>query len=102
MRAAAGCGFIVILRNEFRNGLGEFVTESRPLGGATPLGRCRTNDTRPATGARERHAIASDGLVDQARDLRTSKCGRARQVIIERVWLADPCNSFSGSGNSSP
>src|SRR5262249_2228248 len=37
------------------------------LGGATPptlLGRWRTNDHRPATGARERHAIASDGLVD--------------------------------------
>ena len=26
---------------------------------------------------RERDAIASDGLVDQARDLRTSECGRA-------------------------
>ncbi len=31
MRAAAGGGFIVILRNEFRDGLGEFVTESRPV-----------------------------------------------------------------------
>src|SRR5262249_2546007 len=50
------------------------------LGGATLLGRCRTNDHRPATGARERHAIASDGLVDQARDLRTSECGRALHV----------------------
>src|SRR5436190_18160913 len=51
----------------------------RMLGGATLptlLGRCRTNDHRPAAGARERHAIASDGLVDQARDLRTSECGR--------------------------
>src|SRR4029079_6560599 len=37
----------------------------------TRLGRCRTNDHRPAAGVRERHAIASDGLVDQARDLRT-------------------------------
>ena len=129
MRAAAGGGFIVILRNEFRDGLGEFVAESRPvrwrpeanlgidrqgrqafarlcrptnevghladdscaqgdeiargqpidfpiringdraqgarglvrcnrmLGGATPptlLGRCRTNDHRPAAGERER------------------------------------------------
>ena len=31
MRAAAGGGFIVILRNEFRDGLDEFVTESRPV-----------------------------------------------------------------------
>src|SRR5437660_1120588 len=50
------------------------------LGGATLLGRCRTNDHRPATGARERHAIVSDGLFDQARDLRTSECGRALHV----------------------
>src|SRR5262245_40085006 len=49
-------------------------------GAATLLGRCRTNDHRPAVGARERHAIASDGLVNQARDLRTSECGRALQV----------------------
>src|SRR5207249_9772952 len=50
------------------------------LGRATPLGRCRTNDHRPAAGVRERHAIAGDGLLDQARDLRTSECGRALQV----------------------
>ena len=31
MHAAAGRGFIVILRNEFRDGLGEFVAESRPV-----------------------------------------------------------------------
>ena len=31
MRAAAGGGFIVVLRNEFRDGFGEFVAESRPL-----------------------------------------------------------------------
>ena len=31
MRAAAGGGFIVILRNEFRDGLGEFARESRPV-----------------------------------------------------------------------
>ena len=31
MRAAARGGFIVILRNEFRDGLGEFVAESRPV-----------------------------------------------------------------------
>src|SRR5262245_23549092 len=59
------------------------VRRNRMSGGATPptlLGRCRTNDHRPATGARERHAIASDGLVDQARDLRTNECGRALHV----------------------
>src|ERR1700686_2121467 len=59
------------------------------LGGATPprlLGRCRTNDHRTATGVCERHAIASDGLVDQARDLRTSECGRA--LHVNRAHLA--------------
>jgi dihydrofolate reductase len=59
------------------------------LGGARPptlLGRCRTNDHRPATGARERHAIESDGLVDQARDLRTSERGRA--LHVNRTALA--------------
>src|SRR5438093_5816470 len=68
---------------------------NRMLGGATPptlLGRCRTNDHRPATGARERHAIASDGLVDQARDLRTSECGRALQV--NPACLAGPLQQF--------
>src|SRR5205814_764444 len=55
------------------------------LGRATLLGRCRTNDHRPATGARERHAIASDGLLDQPRDLRTSECGRALQVNPTRL-----------------
>src|SRR5205807_7066300 len=58
------------------------------LGGATPptlLRRCRTNDHRPAAGERERHGIASDGLVDQAHDLRTSECGRALQVNPTRL-----------------
>src|SRR5947209_11992549 len=55
------------------------------LGGATLLGRFRTNDHRPAAGVRERHAIASHGLVDQARDLRTSECGRALQVNRARL-----------------
>ena len=31
MRAAAGGGRIVVLRNQFRDGLGEFVAESRPV-----------------------------------------------------------------------
>ena len=31
MRAAAGGGFIVILRNEFRDGFCQFVAESRPV-----------------------------------------------------------------------
>src|SRR3989442_8196534 len=31
MRAAAGGGFIVVLRNQFRDGLGELVAESRPV-----------------------------------------------------------------------
>src|SRR5213592_2914605 len=68
----------------------------RMLGGATPptlLGRCRTNDHRPATGERERHAIASDGLVDQARDLRTSECGRALQVNRAHL-VAGPLQQF--------
>src|SRR5438067_1081602 len=55
------------------------------LGGATLLGRCRTNDHRAAAGARERHAIVSDGLVDQARELRTSECGRALHVNPTRL-----------------
>src|SRR5262249_34574077 len=58
-------------------------------GGATLptlLGRCRTNDHRPAAGGLERHGIASDGLVDQARDLRTSECGRA--LHVNRAALA--------------
>src|SRR5207253_10542220 len=66
-----------------RHGARGLVRCNRILGGATPptlLGRCRTNDHRPATGARERHAIVSDRLLDQARDLRTSECGRALQV----------------------
>src|SRR5262249_34798847 len=66
------------------------------LGRATPLtllGRCRrTHDHRPAAGLRERHAIASDGLVDQARDLRTSECGRALQV--NPACLAGPLQQF--------
>src|SRR5947209_16675478 len=62
------------------------------LGGATLLGRFRTNDHRPAAGVRERHAIASNGLVDQARDLRTSECGRALQV--NPACLAGPLQQF--------
>src|SRR5260370_2507973 len=68
MRAAAGGGFIVT------------------SGGATPPTlRCRTIDHRAAAGARERHAIASDGLVDQARDRRTSECGCALHVNPARL-----------------
>src|SRR5580692_12156480 len=65
------------------------------LGGAPPtlLGRCRTNDHRPAAGARERHAIASEGFVDQARDLRTSDCGSALQVHRARL-VAGPLQQF--------
>ena len=40
---------------------------NRLLGGVpqpTLLGRRRTNDNRPAAGARKRYAIASDSLVD--------------------------------------
>src|SRR5438034_24525 len=69
------------------------------LAGVTPptlLGRCRTNDYRPAAGARERHAIASDGLVDQARDFRTSECGRALHVNPAR--LAGPLQQFRRIG----
>src|SRR5262245_5535771 len=64
-------------------------------GGALPplLGRRRTNDHRPATGARERHGIASEGLVDQARDLRTSECGRALQVN-RAALAAGPLQQF--------
>src|SRR5262245_28609271 len=61
---------------------------NRMLGGASPptlLGRCRTNDYRPAAGGRERHATACDRLVDQARDFRTSDCGRALQVNPARL-----------------
>src|SRR5215469_13929212 len=66
------------------------------LGGATPptlLGRCRTNDHRPAAGARERHGIASDGLVDQARDFRTSEGGRALDVNRSHL-AAGPLQQF--------
>src|ERR1700676_4581294 len=66
------------------------------LGGATRptlLGRCRTNDHRPAAGELERHAIASDGLVDQARDLRTSEGGRALHVNRARLF-AGPLQQF--------
>src|ERR1700724_31298 len=69
---------------------------NRMLGGATPptlLGRCRTNDHPPAAGARERYGIASDGLVDQARDLRTSECGRALHVN-QASLLAGPPQQF--------
>src|SRR5262245_63339986 len=63
------------------------------LGGATLLGRCRTTHYyRPTAGARERHAIASEGLVDQAHDLRTSECGRALHFNPAR--LAGPLQQF--------
>src|SRR5262245_33661583 len=64
------------------------------LGGATLLGRCRTNDHRSMSGARERHAIASDGLFNEVRDLRTSKCGRAFHVNPAR--LGGPLQQFLG------
>ena len=51
----------------------------------TFLRRCQTNDYRPASSARKRHAIASEGLVDQARDRRTSECGRALHENPARV-----------------
>src|SRR3954454_16372169 len=58
-------------------------------GGATPpltlLGRYRTNDHWPAAGARERDAVASDGLFDEARDRRTGERGRALQENPSRV-----------------
>src|SRR5262245_57130080 len=66
------------------------------LGGATTptrLGRCRANAHRPATAPRERRAIASDGLVDQARDLRTSERGRALHVNRARL-VAGPLQQF--------
>src|SRR4051795_11027025 len=67
--------------------------EESVLGGATPLlGRCRTDDHRPASGGRERHAIASNGLVDQPRDLRARECGRALHVNPAR--LAGPVQQF--------
>ena len=69
------------------------VSCNRLLGGATPLGRCRTNDHRPATVARKRHEIASDGLVDQARHFRTSECGRALNVNRARLF-AGPLQQF--------
>src|SRR5580704_6065598 len=47
--------------------------------------RCRTIDHRPPAGGRERHVIASDGLVDQARDRRTSECGCALHVNPARL-----------------
>src|SRR6516162_8140341 len=68
----------------------------RMLGGATLptlLGRCRTTHYyRPTAGARERHTIASEGLVDQAHHLRTSECGRALHVNPAR--LAGPLQQF--------
>src|SRR5262245_13636210 len=79
-----------------RHGARGLVRCNRMLGGATPptlLGRCRTNDHRPATGTRERHAISSDGLVDQAHDLRTSECGRALQVNRAHL-VAGPLQQF--------
>src|SRR5207244_8246803 len=45
-------------------------------GGLMLFGRCVTNDHRSAAGARGRHAIARDALVDQGRHLRTSEYGR--------------------------
>jgi hypothetical protein len=61
--------------------------------GATPLTRLdrfRTNNHRPAAGAGRRDAIASDRLVDQARDLRTSECRRALQVNPARLGAGPP------------
>src|SRR4051794_8048446 len=46
------------------------------LGGATLLGRCRTNDQRPAAGGCERRRSASDGFVDQSCDRWTCECCR--------------------------
>ena len=80
----------------FAHGARSLVRCNRMLAGATPptlLGRCRTNDHRPAAGARERHAIASDGLVDQARDRRTSERGRALHVNPARL-VAGPLQQF--------
>src|SRR5206468_12052934 len=83
-------------RSAFAHGARGLVRCSRMLVGATPptlLGRWRTNDHRPAAGAGERHAIASDGLVDQTRDRRTSECGRALQVNRARQ-IAGPLQQF--------
>src|SRR5882672_2617870 len=69
---------------------------NRMLCKATPptlLGCCRTDDHRPAASELERHTIASDGLVDQARDLRTSECGRALHVNPARLG-AGPLQQF--------
>src|SRR5271165_7585519 len=58
-----------------------------------------TTDPRPAlaNGTRLR-AMASS--------IRHATSGRASvdapSTLIERVWLPDPCNNFSGSGNSLP
>src|SRR6476619_3664127 len=63
------------------------------LGGATPptrLGHFRTNDHRPAAGARKRDAIVSDRLVDQAGDGRTSERGRALHVNRARLRAGPP------------
>src|SRR5271166_2016634 len=76
-------------QSAFAHGL---VRRNRMLFGATLLGRCRTNDHRPAPPELERLAIASDGLVDQARDLRTSECGRALHGNPAR--LARPLQQF--------
>src|SRR5438105_2409437 len=69
---------------------------NRMLGGATSptlLGRRRTTHYyRPTAGARERHAIASEGLVDQARDLRASECGCA--LHVNPACLAGPLQQF--------
>src|SRR5437773_1018415 len=71
-----------------RHGARGLVRCNRILSGAAPTTlRCRTIDHRPAppAGAGERHAIASDGLVDQARDRRTSECGCALHVNPARL-----------------
>src|SRR5260370_7098833 len=79
-----------------RHGARSLVRCNRMLGGAPPptlLGQCRTNDHRPAAGALERHAIASDGLVDPAPDLRTTGCGRALPVN-RTLLVAGPLHQF--------
>src|SRR5262249_15825239 len=64
-------------------------------GGPLPplLGPCPPNNHRPGAGARERHLIASDGLVDQAPDLWTSECGRALHINRARL-AAGPLQQF--------
>jgi hypothetical protein len=88
------CKNALEVRSAFAHGARGLVRCNRMLVGATPLlGRGRTNDHRPAAGAREGHGIASDGLVDQTRYLCASECGRAFQVNPARL-LAGPLQQF--------